>query len=133
MNSSQANRLENRVEQVAAMLKEIHVWFVENLQDASSTSQTLVGDNGNPHRCSSLDSVQFQLYKESEEGQDLICDHACLHPRWNAKHSRAEESASTVQKQLFLCQCPRGDGIAQPRCMRVAAYERELNPFQRNH
>jgi hypothetical protein len=129
MNSSQGNRLGNRVEQIEIMLKEIHVWFVENLKDAPSTTQSFIRSGGDPDRCSSLDDVQFQLYTESEQGLNLICSHACLHPNWNEKHSRVEESASTVQNQLFTCQCSRGDDIGQPRCTRVAAYGRELKPF----
>jgi hypothetical protein len=113
------------VEQIAIMLKEIHVWFVENLRDAPYTTQALVREGRDPHQCSSLDYVQFQLYTESEQGLSLICSHACLHPKWNEKHSRVE-NASTVQKQLFICQCSRGDDIGQPRCTRVATYGREL-------
>jgi hypothetical protein len=125
MSSSQANLLEDRVEQVATMLKEIHLWFVENLKDAPSANQPLVTGNRNPDQCSSLDGAQFQLYAESEQGLNLICSHACLHPKWNDKHPRVSESASRVQKQLFMCQCSRADGVTQPHCTRVAAYGRE--------
>lgn len=127
MNSSQANLLGSRVDQIAIMLKEIHVWFVENLKDPPSTTQALVRGGGDPPRCSSLDHVQFQLYTESEQGLSLICSHACLHPKWNEKHSRAEEVASTVQKQLFICRCSRGDNVGQPRCTRISAYGCELS------
>jgi hypothetical protein len=132
MSSSQANRLEDRVEQVATMLKEIHVWFVENLKDAPSTTESLVMGNGNPDQWSSFDGAQFRLYTESEQGLNLICSHASLHPKWNDKHSRVGESASTVQKQLFICHCSRGDGVAQPHCTRVAAYGRELKTISKD-
>jgi hypothetical protein len=128
MNSSQANQLASRVDQIAIMLKEIHVWFVENLKGPPSTTQTLVRGGGDSTRCSLLDHVQFQLYVEAEQGLYLICSHACLHPKWNERHSRAEEGASMVQKQLFICRCSLGGDIGQPHYTRIATYGRELNP-----
>lgn len=128
MSSSQATRLEDRVEQVATMLKEIHVWFIENLKDAPSTPQPLVTGNRNPDQSSPLDAAQFQLYTETDKGLELICSHACLHSKWNNKHPGAVESGSTAQKQLFVCQCSGADGVMQPHYTRVAAYGRECEP-----
>lgn len=131
MSSSQATRLEDRVEQVATMLKEIHVWFIENLKDTPSTPQPLVTRTGNPDQSSPLDAAHFQLYTETDKGLKLICSHACLHSKWNDKHPGAAESGSTAQKQLFVCQCSSADGVTQPHYTRVAAYGRECEaPLQ---
>jgi len=124
MSSSQATRLEDSVKQVATMLKEIHVWFIENLKDAPSTPQPLASGNRNLDQSSPLDAAHFQLYTETDQGLKLICSHAWLHSKWNDKHPGAVESGSTAQKQLFVCQCSGADGVTH--YARVAAYGREF-------
>jgi hypothetical protein len=75
--SYQTSRLEDRVDQVATMLKEIHEWFIRNLRDATSTTQTATtGDND---QSSLLPDLSFEPSAESVREPELICRHACLH------------------------------------------------------
>jgi hypothetical protein len=112
------------------MLKEIHVWFVENLKDGPSTAQPLVAGNRIPdqHSQSALDALHFQLYVESDQASNLICKRAGLHLKWkdNLRYSNAAETISTAQKHLFICQCSSQSTHAESHQTKIASYGREF-------
>jgi hypothetical protein len=101
--SSQTSRLEDRVDQVTTMLKEIHQWFTRNLRDATSTTQTVTIRNND--QSSLLPDLSFELFTESVGEPELVCCHACLNSNWNSKHSGAVAGGTVIPGHLFTCRC----------------------------
>ena len=119
MGSSQANRLDHRLERVTAMLKDIHEWFIRNLRETTlQTTQAVV--TGMHDQSTQFSGPQFELYAESDQGPRLVCNHACLHHKWDSKHSAVV--ANSTLAPLFICRC----SADQPHNARVAEYGRKL-------
>ena len=116
--------MEGRVAQVSALLKEIHEWFVENLKEATSTTQ--MAASGSQDQASQLSDLSFELYGESHQGPKLICSHTCLHPKWNEKRSGAVTTGTNALEHIFLCQCTSHNGDAQPHQTKITGYTCKL-------
>ncbi|EPE34329.1 hypothetical protein GLAREA_10023 [Glarea lozoyensis ATCC 20868] len=103
VNNSQTVRLEDNLEKVSTMLREIHVWFVENLKETTSPTQREVSIS----QVQNLPSrdPRFELYVEADQGLILLCNCASLHPKWNERPSDNIQ----VSENLFKCCCPNVD------------------------
>ncbi|KIX00530.1 uncharacterized protein Z518_10670 [Rhinocladiella mackenziei CBS 650.93] len=104
--NSQTSRVEDRVDQVAVMLKEIHDWFSANLKSTTPGSHSvrensLTLEQSHPV---TLQEFVFELYVDTGRREDfqLICGRASLHPKWKVKHSEAGA------RHLFRCHCNEG-------------------------
>lgn len=118
-NSSQTSRVEDQVVQIADMLNEIHVWFLDNLKDRTvvppATPNGII-----PVITSPLSRISFELRLQALPGS-TICSHASVHPKWNEKR---REAGHTERNRLFLCTCvPDPDG-ARSHQNALDAYER---------
>lgn len=115
------------------MLKEIHLWFVENLRDVPTMAQTQTmvreQDNRiqNQHKESALDGLYFQLYAESEQMSNLICKRAGLHAKWKdaLKGSATTQGKSTAQNHLFVCQCSSQFTDTEAHQLKTASFGRK--------
>lgn len=121
-NSSQTNRIEDRVEQIDAMLREIHLWFSTNLKATTSSNSSTVESGIEPgdRQLNTLNEIVFQLYLDSgqEDTSQLICPRASLLPKWRLK--AAEDGA----RHLFICRCTEDvhGATDSSHYARVAAY-----------
>jgi hypothetical protein len=118
--SSQAHRLEHHVGDILAMLKEIHAWFLVNLQNSKLSAGVL------PSRTSQqgplFSGLTFELYVQSTQGLDLVCSRASLHPKWSDKQNETTPSyTNELGPQLFSCQCE-----GQPLHAKIADFGRKF-------
>jgi hypothetical protein len=125
--SSQTKRVENQVDQVATMLKEIHEWFVDNLKDTTSSGCRLAQDTQDPEPSPIAPSQDFNFELLADtgraEGHQVICHRVSLHPKWKVKNVEA------TPRHLFVCKCNENcqDCDWQSHQTRVAAYACKLN------
>jgi hypothetical protein len=108
------------------MLKEIHVWFVDNLRDA-----TLAEPRGELSLVVEppLSQVVFELRQQDPEGDILLCYQASLDPSWKTKSHRTPNEESVQRSQpLFSCQCqPRTSEGRPPHGDQLARFARKFN------
>jgi hypothetical protein len=122
-------RLEDHLEEVSTMLKEIHEWFVDNLKDASLSTQAAVRISQTQNL--PLQDLNFELYVETDQGLMFACDHTSLHPKWNEKPSRVAAGSITASEHLFICcylNAAQNNGIP-PHQEKLAAYGCEYSFF----
>jgi hypothetical protein len=120
--SSQTSRLEDHVNKVSTMLREIHEWFVDNLKEATFSNREVVSvsQTQNPP----LQDLSFELYIKTDQGLRLLCDHTSLYPKWNEKPSGGAAGSMTASDHLFICSCPdvaQNNDVA-PHHENLAAY-----------
>ncbi|KAF7503478.1 hypothetical protein GJ744_003707 [Endocarpon pusillum] len=122
--NSQARRVEASVEQISIMLREIHVWFVDNLKERPSIRVPSATDSS-PSRTSAvpLQDITFELLVDAGPGKApiLICSCATLHAKWSVRTSQGP------QTKLFECRCGQHD--EKPHSSRVAAYALSTRTF----
>jgi len=121
--SSQANRLDHGLERVTAMLKDIHEWFVHNLKDTTLQTTQVVVTGTHDDQSTLFSGPKFEVYAESDQGLRLVCSHACLHRKWDGKHSRVIASSTPTLAPLFICRCSAN----QSHDARLAEYGRKLD------
>ena len=111
------------------MLREIHEWFVDNLKEATLSTQEVVSVSQTQNL--PLQDLSFELYMEADQGLRLLCNHASLHPKWNGKPSGGAAGSITASEHLFICDCPnvaQNNGIP-PHQEKLAAYGCEYRFF----
>ncbi|KAK2880198.1 hypothetical protein FQN49_000472 [Arthroderma sp. PD_2] len=110
--NSQTGRIEARVNDIDSMLREIHVWFTENLKDSSLSlqNQNLKKREG---KASELD---FELHADGETESRLVCPHAVLNPDFLAHRE------STSHHELFACRCSTSSDGQRSHRAEVAAF-----------
>jgi len=110
------------------MLKEIHTWFVENLQDrpGSTPPAGVQRHDAAPAAETPLTEIRFEVYAESPDGLTLLCDTTSLHPKWNEKRSGTEGSEPAAQRQIFQCQCSDGNAATASHSGTLEAFGRKI-------
>jgi hypothetical protein len=112
------------------MLREIHEWFVDNLKEATLSTQEVVSVSQTQDP--PLQDLSFELYIETDQGLRLLCNHASLHPKWNEKPSGGAAGSIIASDHLFICHCPdvtQNNGIP-PHHEKLAAYRCEYIFFR---
>ncbi|KAL2197719.1 hypothetical protein P885DRAFT_35147 [Corynascus similis CBS 632.67] len=93
--SSRTTRIEDRLKENSAMLREIHSWWVHNLKDAVKGEGNSVAQTPHDGLQASSDLASFEIYLTSNGTPQLLCPQACLCDDWR-------EVGNT---QLFECRC----------------------------
>ncbi|KAF7533247.1 hypothetical protein G7Z17_g13540 [Cylindrodendrum hubeiense] len=91
---SQTDRIECRVKEVADMLKEIHVWFNDNLKHNRVSVQPAADGRAGDVAEPALPALTFELYLQSKDTPRMICQTASLAPRWDENHVPHETISS---------------------------------------
>jgi hypothetical protein len=111
------------------MLSEIHEWFMENLKEATLSTQAVVSVSETQNL--PLQDLSFELYVEADQGLRPLCNHTSLHPQWNKKPSGGAAGSITASEHLFICRCPnaaQNNGIPLHQ-EKLAAYGCEYSFF----
>ncbi|KIW64496.1 hypothetical protein PV04_09425 [Phialophora macrospora] len=121
--NSQTNRVEDQVEEIAVMMREIHDWFSTTLRATTTAAVHAPAESFQDTSLTQpapLPLCVFELFAVSSGGESdhVICRHAALHPKWKINPSQA------APQPLFICQCRENAREApdQAHLARVAAY-----------
>ena len=108
--SSNTRRVEETVQGLDRMLKEIYTWFIRNLKHSRAQGHPTTDQAAN--EASPLMELTFELHTEASGGVssdvELICPTASLHRHWALG---ARENTNNVQSdggKLFICRCGPG-------------------------
>jgi len=120
--SSQADRIQNDMDHVSAMITEIHKWFVDNLRSATAVGLNPTISMPVTSQATPFETLRFELYEHSGQDSQLICPQTSL----NQKVTRVYSGTTLRNSQMFNCNCSLSTGDLGNHRPAVEAYRCEL-------
>ncbi|CAM1510177.1 Fc.00g005120.m01.CDS01 [Cosmosporella sp. VM-42] len=109
--NSRATQIEDSLKDNSAMLKEIHLWWTNNLKNAFDGAPSNAVSS---HTASVAHPLRFEVHADGSEGLQLICSRASLHENWKEG------------TELFSCDC----NLSAPTS---GSYHARLADYQLSH
>ena len=120
--SMQTVQVESSVTDALNLLREIREHLSKNIQDVRAGVKEMHGAGQPP-----LARASFNLYMETSNFQDLVCENAAIQREWDKSSPVPSRGETEPDGQLFECMCSGTLGTGQPpHKKRLQAFSREL-------